>query len=310
MAKADTYAYGKVARGIMTISEDAVEGTVYHEAFHWVMQYILSDAERKQVYEEARKAYGTTSVKALEEHLADAFREWMLTGAEPGMYLRDSFKNRGFFKGIGEFFRRLWALVTNQRILMPHTLSVFTALNSGDYSKVEETFSETDSHGIIADNIEKAVEKVQKYKNPHVVSVVDYKVKKDGSAQIIFQTPEGGTINNQDVTFPKEHIQEAIDTIKDIYANGLGLDLTNGIESIYYSSETGFMFSTVLPEQTQSVGETLADFYKALGKTNLNFEYLPTSVKEDLTERGVSEERYNSWSPAEKDHTIRCIGVA
>lgn len=311
MANADGYAYGMVQRGMMTLSKDAVEGTTYHEAFHWVMQYVLSDAERSNVYKEARRIFGTTSAKVLEENLADAFREWKLGGAalSVGDYLKGSFNDRSLFQGIAEFFRRLFVMVTNYNRLMPQTMAVYQKLNAGEYANRPENIAETGSHTIVDDNIEAAVKKVNAYKNPHFVQSIDYEIQPDGTGKITYATPKGHLISQHDFAFPKDKIDEAIAAVKDLYAHGLGLDLTNGADSIYYSDEEGFVFSTVLPNPIESQGETLAAFYDALGNTGMNFEYLSDQAKQELKEQGYTEEKYDNTSQAEKEHIIKCLGV-
>lgn len=311
MADASGYAYGRVHQGILTLSSDAVEGTVYHEAFHWVFRYLLSDEERSNVYKEARRIWGTTSAKVLDEHLADAFREWKLGGtALPiGQYLKNAFTDRSLFRGIAEFFRRLLLFVTHYNRIMPYTLGIYNSLDQGEYADRNEDFADVGKHTIVSDSIQEAVKKVNAYKNPHIVQSVDYVVNKDGTGTIVFATPLGQLISRYDYTFPKDKIEEAVAAIKDLYAHGLGLDLTNGEESIYYSEEEGFVFSTILPNPIESQGETLAAFYKAIGKTGMNFEYLSDEVKKELAEKEWTEESYNDLSQAEKDHLIRCIGV-
>ncbi len=51
-------AYGMFHNAMVTISEQAKRGTVYHEAFHAVFNLMLTHAEREQILNEASKRYG------------------------------------------------------------------------------------------------------------------------------------------------------------------------------------------------------------------------------------------------------------
>jgi len=69
----------------MTLSDIAAKGTVYHEAFHVVFQSLLSQEERDQLYTEAKALYGDLDMNALEEKMAEGFREYMMTKETKGL---------------------------------------------------------------------------------------------------------------------------------------------------------------------------------------------------------------------------------
>lgn len=76
-------AYGRFKQGIIEISESASSGTMYHEAFHYVSQVILSDKEREELYNTAKNKYGNLNNTALEEKLAEDFRKYVELGEIP-----------------------------------------------------------------------------------------------------------------------------------------------------------------------------------------------------------------------------------
>ena len=308
MSNADGWAFGKVRNGLMIISEDAAEGTVYHEAFHWITQYVLSDIERKGVFGEAMRIYGTRDVRALEELMADDFREWMLTGRTKNDTLMGAFDGRGFFKSIGEFFRRLYAMITNKRSLMPQILAVYTSLNEGRYAQSEEIISDTSEYSVRTDNPKAIIDKISKLDSSHIADVVGVKENKDGTATVEYMTPKGRQLSEQDATFQQKHIDEAMDALRQISKNGLTVDLTTGLNTVYYTANEGFVFTSVYPGAA-SESKLTEDFAKLLGKTGLNYQYLAEETKEELQKKGYNESRYNDASQAEKDHLIRCIGV-
>jgi hypothetical protein len=71
-------AYGVFKSSAIYLYSNAPKGTVYHEAFHRVSLGYLSDIERKQFYNAARKKYNIpdASDSQVEERLAEEFRAW------------------------------------------------------------------------------------------------------------------------------------------------------------------------------------------------------------------------------------------
>jgi len=72
-------AWGNYKRSLITLSNEAAEGTLYHEAFHAVMDLSLSDDEKNNILKEASKRWRTNDRDRLEELLAEAFREHVTT---------------------------------------------------------------------------------------------------------------------------------------------------------------------------------------------------------------------------------------
>ena len=76
------YAYGKTQQGIMTISDAAATGTVYHEAFHSVIDVLLTEDEINNLFVAGAKRYGIERSNldnelAIEENLAEDFRKYV-----------------------------------------------------------------------------------------------------------------------------------------------------------------------------------------------------------------------------------------
>lgn len=69
--------YGQFKNGVITISENASSGTLYHEAFHYVTQSLLSENELSNLYNQAKTKYGNLENIELEENMAEDFREYM-----------------------------------------------------------------------------------------------------------------------------------------------------------------------------------------------------------------------------------------
>lgn len=70
-------AYGEFRDGVLYISDQAPKGTAYHEAFHYIADTLLSEEEKVNMFKAAKEKYGDLSEIALEEKLAEDFREFM-----------------------------------------------------------------------------------------------------------------------------------------------------------------------------------------------------------------------------------------
>ena len=91
-----TWDYGQMKNGLIYIGTNGKEGTVYHEAFHAVTQWILTDDELNALYEAARERYGNLDTVILEEKMADDFMLYTM-GVKP------SYKPKH-----QNIFKRLW----------------------------------------------------------------------------------------------------------------------------------------------------------------------------------------------------------
>ena len=70
-------AWGMLKNGIIYIAENSAEGTVYHEAFHFVTHTLMTEEELNTLYDEAKKQYKTDNISELEELLAEDFRRYI-----------------------------------------------------------------------------------------------------------------------------------------------------------------------------------------------------------------------------------------
>ncbi len=98
--------YGIFQAGAVEVSDLAVVGTEFHEAFHAVFQMFLSDSRQEKVLEDARRMFGEKSDKLLEEDLAEHFREYMLT---KGLSNKSKSVVRRFFSELYELITSLFA---------------------------------------------------------------------------------------------------------------------------------------------------------------------------------------------------------
>lgn len=116
-------AWGQFDKGVITLSDIAAEGTVYHEAFHAVFNLLLDNNERQVLYDEAKKLYGEKDNLSLEEDMAEGFREYVMTR-----------QNRGLGKRILDFFKELFTKVTNWNNIRPSLIDYYRRINEGKYA--------------------------------------------------------------------------------------------------------------------------------------------------------------------------------
>ena len=117
-----TWDYGQLKNGIIYIGSNAKEGTVYHEAFHAITQWILTDAELDRLYQAARERYGNLDTVVLEEKLADDFMRYTM-GFEP------SYKQRDL-----NIFQRLWKAIKNMFKKTSMIDQLYRNINDGVYA--------------------------------------------------------------------------------------------------------------------------------------------------------------------------------
>lgn len=116
-------AWGQFDKGVITLSDIAAEGTAYHEAFHAVFNLLLDNNERQALYNEAKKLYGEKDDLSLEEDMAEGFREYVMTR-----------QSRSLGKRILDFFKELFAKVTNWNNFRPSLIDYYRRINEGKYA--------------------------------------------------------------------------------------------------------------------------------------------------------------------------------
>lgn len=146
-------AWGQFDKGVITLSDIAAEGTTYHEAFHAVFNLLLDNNERQALYNEAKKLYGEKDDLSLEEDMAEGFREYVMTR-----------QNRGLGKRILDFFKELFAKVTNWNNFRPSLIDYYRRINEGKYadstfkvptiSELRGTTSTTTSFNTLSDSMQ------------------------------------------------------------------------------------------------------------------------------------------------------------
>lgn len=123
-------AYGQVKDASIILAKNAEKGTGYHEAFHIVSLYFLSEDQRQELYNykrskvESLKGQSDTKV---EEALAEDFREYMLSN-----------RTKTFSQKILDFFTRLYNNIISLFVDPSTRLSEITEENI--FNKIEQGY--------------------------------------------------------------------------------------------------------------------------------------------------------------------------
>ena len=137
-----TWDYGQLKNGLMYLGTNGKEGTVYHEAFHAVTQWVLTDKELDDLYEAARERYGNLDTVTLEEKLADDFMLYT-------MGVKSSYKPKH-----QSIFRTLWNTIKK---LFGHTSMIdklYQNINDGVYAEAVLRTNENEFADITAEDRE------------------------------------------------------------------------------------------------------------------------------------------------------------
>lgn len=125
VAKTGALAWGQFSDGIITLSDIAAEGTTYHEAFHAVFHLLTEPTLRDELLQEAKRTYGDLSNSQLEEAMAEGFRKYVMSQDTQSLGTK-----------IINFFKELFAKVTNWNSLRPSLTEYYRNINEGHYSNI------------------------------------------------------------------------------------------------------------------------------------------------------------------------------
>lgn len=144
---------------------------LYHEAFHGFTQAFMSPAQRKELYDEARKMTGTfvdfegkatafkyANDKQLEEYLAEDFRKYMLSNGKS--IVKSAPKRNSLFRKILNVLELIFGNLTIQEVTSDFRANskineIYEKLRVGDlsdynFNKANVRFNSLDKNGIQA----------------------------------------------------------------------------------------------------------------------------------------------------------------
>lgn len=125
-------AHGMVKDGAIHLGTKAEKGTAYHEAYHVVSLYIMTDAQRNKVYDNYRTATGSTATNTeVEELLAEDFRKYTL-GVVP-TYIEKANEVKSWFTRLWNWIKGL--IISDETTAALEVEEVFKSINAGKMAK-------------------------------------------------------------------------------------------------------------------------------------------------------------------------------
>lgn len=308
-----TLAWGQFSNGIITLSDIAAEGTTYHEAFHAVFNLLLDSNEKQALLTEARKMYGDKSDLDLEEDMAEGFREYVMNR-----------ENRGIGRKILDFFKELFAKVTNWKYLKPSLINYYRMINEGKYI-TEPILLSTEgklSGKRLWHTSDSVIYRFEKEMND------GYFAKQGGSSRAIFfadRAPESQSFlsnrkyqNQYDVQLGNSYIVEDVtkgeynqDKKHNDMQKHIQYALDNGYDSVIFKN----MYDNMMYGDIYVLFDPMRIRYIAgQDKTNVDygphkFSDLPKEQWKALVKKGWTEEQWNKISQEERDQAIKCIAI-
>lgn len=269
-------AWGMFSDGIVTLSDIAAEGTAYHEAFHVVFNLLLNQEERANLFSEARQLYGNKSLEDLEEDMAEGFREYVMS--------RDS---RGLGRKILDFFRDLFAKVTNWKYVKPSLYSYYRMIDQGAYSKSR-----------LSDNLPTNTNDDIRYRTIDInslESLIDFEYN---NAKEKIKNLNNRRFNTK---------EEALATFNN---SGINKDLFYRITGKNANNSIGYKIQLLTKDAFEKYKDSILteqDYYNEKKEENRYFDSLDPDIQTRLLNKGWTKEIFDSVSQQERDNAVNCI---
>ena len=126
-----TSIYGHFRDGIVYINSESPMGTGFHEAFHYVVQALMTEKELDTLFKEASKHYGNLSEIALEEKLAEDFRHFV-----------NGFNDTTILGKIKSMFRNLKYIIKQLTKNINYLDNLFYSIYRGNYANRTEVLED------------------------------------------------------------------------------------------------------------------------------------------------------------------------
>lgn len=279
-------AWGRFNKGIITLSDIAAEGTLYHEAFHAVFNLMLDSSERQSLLAEARQMYGNKSDLALEEALAEGFREYVMSRNTNN--LLDRIKN---------FFKDLWIKVTNWNKLQPHLNAYYKRINEGYYRESQIVLLEENTPW-------KSNEINAKYSMLTSQEIAETMDREYARAKKIVQE-----LNSKRYTTETEALNA-------FYNSGIPRDLFYRLTRAGANNAVGYKIQLLTKEAYDTYKESVIDSYVSYDEyintkkqENTLFDSLDPEIQTVLLNKGWTKEIFDRISQEEKDIAVHCAYI-
>lgn len=126
-----TSIYGHFRDGMIYINSESPMGTGFHEAFHYVVQALMTTEEVDTLFKEASKIYGNMTEIALEEKVSEDFRHFM-----------NGFDDSTIIGKIKSMFRNLKYIIKQLTGNINYLDNLFYDIYKGNYANRKENLED------------------------------------------------------------------------------------------------------------------------------------------------------------------------
>ena len=126
-----TSIYGHFRDGMIYINSESPMGTGFHEAFHYVVQALMTTEEVDTLFKEASKIYGNMTEIALEEKVSEDFRHFM-----------NGFDDSTIIGKIKSMFRNLKYIIKQLTGNINYLDNLFYDIYKGNYASRKENLED------------------------------------------------------------------------------------------------------------------------------------------------------------------------
>lgn len=123
---------GRVTEDSILLYKDAPSGTQYHEAWHRVSQLLISEKQRRKLYDRYNKRKRTQlNDQQIDEILAEDFRQFMLYAETDDGLFKYNFETKNWFRKIFNFIK-LWVRTGQYGLAR-----LYNAINTGKFAGIK-----------------------------------------------------------------------------------------------------------------------------------------------------------------------------
>ena len=275
------YAYGKTQQGMMTISDAAASGTVYHEAFHSVIDVLLDENEISDLFNAGARKYGIDGeslddMLAIEENLAEDFRRYVQRKQE---YQKDLSQS----SGISKLFKILKHTAKTWLDNTSYINRMFYRINKGKLANRE----------LLPAN--RSIEHTKKVWG------------QEEAKTIFFNEVYQKNLNDSDIVRIDRKLQNLSDRIGDypwhLQQSKNGSYYIAGYNNRPVTAEDYWSPAFARYRESAITAKDIQQYHRE----RLDYSNLDESFKRTLEDRDITEEQYSFLTQAEKENMRLCL---
>lgn len=294
-------AFGGVKNAVIYLYENAEVGTTYHEVFHYVSLYFLTDIQREELYNEVKNdKYFVDKINSMkelrpelsgndviEEVLAEEFRDFVLDeGKLEKTKFKQSPKKYSFFKRIFDFIKNVIKRIGKGEFknLLDTKYSIedlFNKIHSGNFANrgLKSPIRDTQLLRTIKNSSEKFNQKDEAYSNAtmkYLTAVLFTKVFKDNNLYEVVTS-----------NFKDEELKDNIENLYNKLNNVLKLHKKR-LEAATDEEDINYLNTAI-----ENVSYAIENFYQKEGTLERFLQHLKRYDFEFVTEERIKDDINN-----------------